>query len=113
MVGGTFCAVSATARSEGAAAPLDVVLRRAGAVLASRDGRPVTPGSGEEGEIVVRGPSVSLGYFCDPEQTSQRFRAGSFHTGDLATVDADGYLVARHDFPEPVGPSFWERGPSA
>jgi quinol---cytochrome c reductase iron-sulfur subunit len=28
------------------------------------------------------------------------------------TVDAEGYLVARHDFTEPVGPSFWERGPS-
>jgi len=28
------------------------------------------------------------------------------------TVDAQGYLVARHDFIEPVGPSFWERGPS-
>jgi ubiquinol-cytochrome c reductase iron-sulfur subunit len=28
------------------------------------------------------------------------------------TVDADGYLVARSDFTEPVGPSFWERGPS-
>lgn len=28
------------------------------------------------------------------------------------TVDADGYLVSRHDFTEPVGPSFWERGPS-
>jgi ubiquinol-cytochrome c reductase iron-sulfur subunit len=27
-------------------------------------------------------------------------------------VDAEGYLVARHDFTEPVGPSFWERGPS-
>jgi ubiquinol-cytochrome c reductase iron-sulfur subunit len=26
------------------------------------------------------------------------------------TVDAQGYLVARHDFTEPVGPSFWERG---
>jgi quinol---cytochrome c reductase iron-sulfur subunit len=29
------------------------------------------------------------------------------------TVDAQGYLVARHDFTEPVGPSFWERGPSS
>ncbi len=28
------------------------------------------------------------------------------------TVDAEGYLVARHDFTEPVGPSYWERGPS-
>jgi ubiquinol-cytochrome c reductase iron-sulfur subunit len=28
------------------------------------------------------------------------------------TVDAEGFLVARHDFTEPVGPSFWERGPS-
>jgi ubiquinol-cytochrome c reductase iron-sulfur subunit len=29
------------------------------------------------------------------------------------TVDAEGYLVARHDFTEAVGPSFWERGPSS
>jgi len=29
------------------------------------------------------------------------------------TVDSDGYLVARRDFTEPVGPSYWERGPSA
>jgi len=29
------------------------------------------------------------------------------------TVDAEGYLVAKHDFTEPVGPSFWERGPSS
>ncbi len=29
------------------------------------------------------------------------------------TVDAQGFLVARHDFTEPVGPSFWERGPSS
>lgn len=29
------------------------------------------------------------------------------------TVDAEGYLVARHDFTEPVGPSFWERGPNS
>jgi len=28
------------------------------------------------------------------------------------TVDAQGFLVAKHDFTEPVGPSFWERGPS-
>ncbi len=28
-------------------------------------------------------------------------------------TDAEGYLVARHDFTEPVGPSYWERGPSA
>jgi ubiquinol-cytochrome c reductase iron-sulfur subunit len=28
------------------------------------------------------------------------------------TVNAEGFLVARHDFTEPVGPSFWERGPS-
>jgi len=25
------------------------------------------------------------------------------------TVDADGYLVAQHDFTQPIGPSFWER----
>ncbi len=41
MTGDTFFGVSVTARSDGAAVPLDAVLRRAGAVLATRDGRPV------------------------------------------------------------------------
>jgi long-chain acyl-CoA synthetase len=53
------------------------------------DGTPVEPG--ERGEIVVRTESVALGYFTDDGE-EQRFRAGAFHSGDLATVDADGYV---------------------
>lgn len=55
------------------------------------DGTPVVPGSGEVGEIVVRGAHVTLGYFrATGEDLS--FRGGAFHTGDLARVDGDGFI---------------------
>jgi acyl-CoA synthetase (AMP-forming)/AMP-acid ligase II len=57
------------------------------------DGSEVAPGSGEVGEIVGRGDHVTLGYFDDAEETARAFRAGAFHTGDLATVDADGFVT--------------------
>jgi long-chain acyl-CoA synthetase len=55
-----------------------------------RDGTPVTPGAAEAGEIVVKADSVALGYFGD--DASGHFREGAFYTGDVATVDADGYV---------------------
>lgn len=45
-----------------------------------------------EGEICVRGESVSPGYYNDPEATAVAFRDGWFHTGDLGYFDKDGYL---------------------
>ncbi len=48
--------------------------------------------AGEVGEIVVRGPSVMLGYFEDEERTEQAFRGGWHHTGDLGAMDSDGFL---------------------
>ena len=45
-----------------------------------------------EGEIVVRGPSVTSGYLDDPEANQAAFRGGWFHTGDLGRVDGEGYL---------------------
>ena len=48
--------------------------------------------AGEEGEIVVRGPKVSAGYWHDPHATALAHRDGWFHTGDLGVVDDDGYL---------------------
>ncbi|MDW5594871.1 AMP-binding protein [Conexibacter stalactiti] len=47
---------------------------------------------GEVGEIVVRGPKVSPGYWRDPEATARAWRDGWFHSGDMASIDADGFL---------------------
>lgn len=54
------------------------------------EGRELPPG--EVGEIVVRGPKVSPGYWRDPEATAAAWRDGWFHTGDMASLDEDGYL---------------------
>ncbi|MCC6608095.1 MAG: AMP-binding protein [Burkholderiales bacterium] len=48
---------------------------------------------GETGEVVVRGPNVSPGYFNRPEENARGFRGGWFHTGDVGRLDADGYLT--------------------
>jgi len=45
----------------------------------------------EIGEIVVRGPTVTPGYYRDPEATAAATAGGWFHTGDLAVVHPDGY----------------------
>jgi acyl-CoA synthetase (AMP-forming)/AMP-acid ligase II len=48
---------------------------------------------GEPGEVVVRGYNVTRGYFEDPEETEKAFDAdGWLHTGDIAVMDARGYL---------------------
>jgi long-chain acyl-CoA synthetase len=47
---------------------------------------------GEPGEIVMRGPFVMSGYWNRDEATEQVTRGGWFHTGDIATVDEDGYF---------------------
>ncbi|MGE0257336.1 MAG: AMP-binding protein [Alphaproteobacteria bacterium] len=47
---------------------------------------------GEPGEFCTRGYLVMLGYWGDPERTAEAIdRGGWMHTGDLATMDADGY----------------------
>lgn len=55
------------------------------------DDHPVPPGV--VGEIVHRGPHVTLGYWKNPEKTAEVFRNGWFHSGDLGVIDADGYLT--------------------
>jgi fatty-acyl-CoA synthase len=48
---------------------------------------------GVPGELCTRGYSVMLGYWNDPEKTAEAIdEAGWMHTGDLATMDADGYV---------------------
>lgn len=47
---------------------------------------------GEIGELLVRGPNVSPGYYKMPEETAKTFRDGWLYTGDMARMDEDGYL---------------------
>jgi acyl-CoA synthetase (AMP-forming)/AMP-acid ligase II len=68
------------------------------------DGQGVKPG--EVGEIVAQGANVTLGYYRAPELTAQRYIDGALRTGDLATVDEEGfiYIVDRlSDFIKPYG----------
>ncbi len=46
----------------------------------------------EDGEILVRGPSVFKGYWNRPEETQNAFQDGWFKTGDIGNIDADGFL---------------------
>ena len=46
----------------------------------------------EDGEILVKGPSVFIGYWNRPEETKNALVDGWFKTGDIGNIDADGYL---------------------
>ncbi len=48
---------------------------------------------GEVGEVVHRSPQVMSGYYNDEEKTAEAFTGGWFHSGDLATMDSEGYLT--------------------
>ncbi|SDH17986.1 long-chain-fatty-acid--CoA ligase [Microbacterium pygmaeum] len=48
--------------------------------------------AGERGELVVRGPQVFQGYYGKPEETDKVFADGWFRTGDIVTVDEDGFV---------------------
>ena len=47
---------------------------------------------GEVGELIIRGPSVVEGYIHNPDETAALFRNGWYHTQDLVTQDAEGFV---------------------
>jgi len=88
-------------------APLATVLKpedqlrkagSAGRAALNVETRVVTPNMedvavGEIGEIVHRSPHLMSGYYNDPEKTAAAFAGGWFHSGDLGTIDEDGYIT--------------------
>ncbi|NUR58284.1 MAG: long-chain fatty acid--CoA ligase [Catenulispora sp.] len=60
-------------------------------LVGSTGGAPV--GVGEPGEVLVSGPNVTPGYWQRPQETQEAFHDGTwFRSGDIATVDAEGYV---------------------
>ncbi len=57
---------------------------------------PAIPGAevklAEDGEVLLRGPNVFLGYYRDPAATAETLIDGWLHSGDLGAFDADGFL---------------------
>ena len=47
---------------------------------------------GEEGELIIKGPMVTKGYWNNPAETDKVLKDGWFATGDIARMDSDGYF---------------------
>jgi acyl-CoA synthetase (AMP-forming)/AMP-acid ligase II len=62
--------------------------------VAGDDGRSLP--AGEPGEVLVRGAVVMAGYWNQPEETAEALRGGWLHTGDVGSLDEDGFLTL-HD----------------
>ena len=61
--------------------------------IADEAGKDIPPG--EIGEVLVRGPSVMAGYWRWPDATAEALRGGWLRTGDLGSMDDDGFLTLR------------------
>ncbi len=60
--------------------------------LLDPDGQPVPHDGRSTGEVVVRSPWLTQGYFKDEEKSRELWEGGWLHTGDIGYIDQDGYL---------------------
>jgi len=49
--------------------------------------------NGEPGELIAKGPQIMSGYWNNPEETANVLRDGWLYTGDIATIDDDGFIT--------------------
>ncbi|HWU32709.1 MAG TPA: AMP-binding protein, partial [Marmoricola sp.] len=59
--------------------------------IVDANGEPVEPGG--TGEMLLRGETIMKGYWNKPVETETTLRDGWLHTGDIASIDADGYIT--------------------
>ena len=65
------------------------------AAIVDTDGN-FLPADGEtQGELVLRAPWLTMGYFKEPEKSKELWQGGWLHTGDVATLDGMGYIDIR------------------
>jgi long-chain acyl-CoA synthetase len=60
--------------------------------IISMDDRVTPMPIGQKGEVCITGPQVMAGYWGQPEETEFAMAGGRFHSGDIGTMDADGYI---------------------
>lgn len=80
--------------------PPELVLKKMGSIgkgipdvkleVVNKAGKPVMPG--EVGEIVASGENIMDGYFQNPDLTSKTIKNGQLYTGDIGTIDTEGYI---------------------
>jgi fatty-acyl-CoA synthase len=68
--------------------------------LVAENGRTVPPN--QTGELLIKGPHVTTGYWKNPEATAEALRDGWFHTGDMAKMDEDGFYYIAGRFKDMI-----------
>ncbi len=63
-----------------------------GIAVKDTDIKVLNPNEKGEGELLIKGPTLMLGYYEDEEETRKVIENGYFHSGDIGRIDADGFI---------------------